>query len=214
MRVSTIDVKYPLYVINQKSKEETIMSKMVNEVLSTVKGENKVNDILTGKGSFSQQGFADTVSAFANDTTFKVKTFGKDGKQTGEVNISELLRQDFKKTLEKAKYPQKSEAGVIDAAEMVTSGLAKAIPYLVMEQIKCGKKFDLPTQSNVGGSIYLNPVAAKVKTTQVRDPKTQQNLGSVTVTSQDSIQIRAKSPVPNHLQIKVRKDPSGKVINN
>lgn len=188
------------------------MSKMVTEVLGKIKGEDKVNDILTGKGSFSQQGFADTVSALANDTTFKIKTFGKDGAPTGDVSISELIRSDIKKTLEKAKYPQKSEAAVLDTAEIVTTGISKAIPYIVMEQIKCGKKFDLPSLPNVGGSIYLNKVPGKVRTTQVRDPKTQQNLGTVEITTKDSIQIRAKSPVPKSLQTKIRKDPNGKVV--
>lgn len=190
------------------------MSKMVTEVLGKVKGEDHINDVLTGKGSFSKQGFGDTVNALANDTTFKIKTFGKDGKPNGEVCVSEMIRSDIKKTLEKAKYPQKSEVGVIDTAEICTNGLAEAVQYMVMEQLKCGKKFDLPNQANVTGSIYLKSVPGKVKTTQVRDPKTQQNLGSVTITTKDSVQIRAKSPVPNHLQTKVRKDPSGKVVNN
>lgn len=186
--------------------------KLVNEVLGKIKGEDKINDILTGKGSFSQQGFSDAVSAMANDTTFKIKTYGKDGKQDGEVCLAELIRSDVKKTLEKAKYPQKSESAVLDTAEIVTTGLSTAIPHIVEQWVMCGKKFNLPDQPTFGGSIYLNKVPAKVKTTQVRDPKTQQNLGSVTVTSKDSVQIRAKSPVPNHLQTKVRKDPSGKTI--
>ena len=83
--------------------------KMVNEVLGKVKGEDKINDILTGKGSFSKQGFGDTVNALANDTTFKIKTYDKNGNVTGDVSISELIRSDIKKTLDKAKYPQKSE---------------------------------------------------------------------------------------------------------
>ena len=187
--------------------------KLVNEVLAKTKGEDKINDILTGKGSFSKQGFGDTVSALANDSTFKVTTYGKDGKPNGSVNISELIRNDLKATLDKAKYPQKSEAAVLDSAEIVTKGLAEAIPYIVMEQIKQGKKFDLPTQPNVGGSIYLANVPAKTKTSEVRDPKSQQKLGTVTITTKDSIQIRAKSPVPESCIVsKVRKDVNGKVI--
>ena len=186
--------------------------KTVNETLGKIKGESKIDDVMTGKGAFSKAGFADTVNALVNDTTFKVKTFGKDGKENGSVSISELIRNDMKKTLANAKYPQKSEAAVLDTTDICTSGLAEAIPYMVMEQMKCGKKFDLPLQSNVGGSIYLAPVTGKVKTVQVRDPKTQQNLGSATITTKDSVQIRAKSPVPQHLQTKVRKDANGNLI--
>lgn len=187
--------------------------KMVNDVLSKAKGEDKINDILTGKGAFSKQGFGDTVSALVNDTTFKVKTYDKDGKVSGEVNISELIRNDLKKTLENAKYPQKSEAGVLNTSEICTKGLSEAIPYIVMEQLKQGKKFDLPQQPNVQGSVYLADVPGKVKTSEVRDPKTQQKLGSVTITTKDSIQIRSKSPVPNSCVVsKVRKDVNGKVI--
>lgn len=185
--------------------------KSVKEVLGKVKGD-KLDEVMTGKGSFSRQGFGDMVNAMANDTTFKIKTYDKDGKVSGEVNISELIRSDLKKTLEKAKYPQKSEAGVLNNSEIVTTGLAEAIPHLVMQQMMQGKKFDLPTQKNVQGSIFLANLPGRKRTTQVRDPKSQQNLGTVEITTKDSVQIRAKSPVPNHLQTKVRKDPSGKVV--
>lgn len=188
------------------------MSKMVNEVLGKIKGDGKVNDILTGKGSFSKQGFGDTVSALANDTTFKIKTFDKDGKSNGTVCLSELIRNDVKKTIEKAGYPQKSEAGVLDTSEIVTTGIAEAIPYIVMEQIKCGKKFQLPNTEKSTGCVFLKDVKAKVRESKVRDPQTQKDLGSVTITTKDSVQIRTSSPVPKHLQTKVRKDPSGKVI--
>ena len=188
------------------------MSKMVNEVLGKVKGEDKINDILTGKGAFSQSGFGDLVSAVVNDTTFKIKQYDKDGKVTGEVSVSELIRDDIKKTLEKAQYPQKSEAAVIDSAEIVTTGLAKAIPQIVMQQIACGKKFELPAQPKVQGSIYLQDVPGKVKVSPVRDPKTQQDLGTSTSTTKDHIQIRAKSSCPSYLLTKVRKDQNGKVV--
>ena len=186
--------------------------KTVNETLGKIKGEGKMDDVMTGKGAFSKVGFGDVVNALVNDTTFKVKTFGKDGNVNGEVNISELIRDDLKKTIANAKYPQKSEAAVLDSIEISTKGLAEAIPYMIMEQMKCGKKFDLPAQSNVGGSIYLANVPGKVKTVKVRDPKTQQDLGTAVITTKDSVQIRAKSPVPAHLQTKVRKDANGKVI--
>lgn len=189
------------------------MAKMVNEVLEKMKGTDKVSEIITGKGSFSKAGFNDLVGAMANDTTFKVKTYdGKTGTETGEVSISELIRSDLKKTLDKANYPQKSEAGILDTCEIVTNGLSEAIPQIVMQQIAAGKKFDLPAQPQVVGSIYLADVPGKVKTSQIRDPKTQQDLGTVTTTSKDSIQIRAKSPCPAHLQTKVRKDPAGNVV--
>lgn len=188
------------------------MAKMVNEVLGKAKGEDKINEALTGKGSFSKAGFADMTSALVNDNTFKIKTYGKDGKVSGEVSISDLIRSDIKKTLEKAKYPQKSEAGVIDSAEIVTTGLSEAIPYIVAEQIKQGKKFDLPAGEKYTGSIYLAPAPAKTKVVNVRDPKTQQDMGTTTITYKDSIQVKAKSPVPDYLTTKVRKDTDGKIV--
>lgn len=186
--------------------------KTINETLGKIKGEDKIDDVMTGKGSFSKVGFSDTVNALVNDTTFSVKTFDKNGNNNGSVNISELIRNDLKKTLTNAKFPQKSEIDVLDTVDICTAGLSEAIPYIVMEQMKCGKKFDLPAQSNVVGSIYLASVPGKTKTSQVRDPKTQQNLGTSTTTTKDHVQIRAKSPAPAHLQTKVRKDPNGKVI--
>ena len=189
------------------------MAKMVNDVLGKVKGTDKVNDILTGKGSFSKQGFGDLVNALSNDTTFKVTTYDKDGSENGSLNISEIIRNDFKKTIEKASYPQKSEAGVLDTAEICTKGISEAIPYIVMEQIKCGKKFDLPQQPSVVGSIYLADVPGKTKVSNIRDIQTKQDLGTVETVTKDSVQIRAKSPVPKNCVIsKIRKDPSGKVV--
>ena len=188
--------------------------KSVTELLTSVKGSDKVDQICTGKGAFSASGFGDLVGSLANDTTFKVKTYDKDGKPNGEVNISEMIRADIKKTLEKAKYPQKSEAGVLDSAEIVTAGMAKAIPYIVMEQIMCGKKFDLPQQPTVKGSIYLADVAGGTKTSDVRDIKSGQKIGTSTTVTRDSVQIRAKSPVPQSCIVsKVRKDLNGKVVN-
>ena len=186
--------------------------KTINETLGKIKGEDNLDKVMTGKGAFSQTGFSDVVNALANDTTFKVKTFGKDGKPNGEVNISELIREDLKTTLANAKYPQKSEVAVLDSSDICTKGLAKAIPYIVMEQLKCGKKFDLPAQANVAGSIYLNEVPGKTKTVTTRDIKTNETTGTTTITYKDSVQIRAKSPVPGHLTTKVRKDLNGKVI--
>ena len=46
--------------------------KTVKDTFGKVKGDDKITDILTGKGAFSKAGFADTVSAMANDTTFKI----------------------------------------------------------------------------------------------------------------------------------------------
>lgn len=186
--------------------------KTVSSVLGKVKGEGKINDIMTGKSSFSKSGFSDLVSAMVNDTSFKVKTYDKDGKVTGETNLSELIRSDLKKTLDKANYPQKSEAAVLDTCEIYTAGLAEAIPQIVMQQIACGKKFELPTQPNVTGSIYLGTVPSHTKTSNIRDPKTQENLGTVTITNKEYVAIKAKSPAPAHLVTKVRKDPSGKEI--
>lgn len=188
--------------------------KTVKEVYENAKGKGKVSDILTGKGSFSKAGFADTVSALANDNTFKIKTYDKNGTAVGEVSISELIRSDIKKTMDKAKYPQKSEVAVMDSAEIVTAGLAQAIPFIVMEQMKQGKKFDLPNNPEVVGSIYLANVPGKTKTSKVRDIKTKQEIGTTTVKTKDSIQVRAKSPVPAACVIsKVRKDMNGNVVN-
>lgn len=186
--------------------------KLVNDVLTKVKGEGKVDEMLTGKGVFSKSGFSDLTNALVNDSTYKIKTYDKDGNAAGELSVSELIRSDLKKTLEKAKYPQKSEAAVLDNCEIVTNGLAEAIPQIIMQQLATGRKFDLPIGERVQGSIYLKDVPAAVKEVSVRDPKTQQNLGTCVITTKDSVAVAAKSPVPAHLQSKVRKDTSGKVI--
>lgn len=189
--------------------------KTVTEVLGNIKGKDNVNEIMTGKSPFSKQGFSDTVNALVNDSTFKINTYDKNGNVTGQVNISEMIRSDLKATIEKAKYPQKSEAGVIDSTEIVTKGLAEAIPYIINEQIMTGKKLDLPQQKTFGGSIYLADVPGKTKVSEVRDINTKEKLGTVTTVTKDSVQVRTKSPVPASCVVsKVRKDLNGNVVNN
>lgn len=180
------------------------MAKTVDEVLAKAKGTDKVSEVLTGKGAFSKAGFEDLVSAAINDTGKKLDIY-EDGKSVGTLNISELIRDDLKKTLEKAKYPQKSEADVLDTTEISAKGLAKAIPYIVQLQIEQGKKFDIPQGKDYGGSIYLKDVAASDRTVPVRDPQTQKNLGTCEIINKESKAVVAKSPVPAHLQKKIRK---------
>lgn len=185
--------------------------KLVNDVFAKLKGADNVSKTLTGKGSFSRQGFGDLVNALANDTGFKVKEF-HDGKEVS-LNLSELIRSDIKKSIANAKFPGKTELGVVDSSEVCTSGLSKAIPFIVHQQIATGRKFSLPPQKDMGGDIYLAKVPGRTKTVLVRDIKSKQPLGDTTITTKDSIQVRAKSPVPKHLQTKVRRDLQGKVIN-
>lgn len=185
--------------------------KTVNEVLGKIKGEDKVTEVLTGKGAFSKAGFSDLTNALANDTTYKVTSVDKDGNKI-ETNLSELLRADLKKTLDNAKYPQKPEAGVLDTCDISTKGLAEAIPYIVREQMQCGKKFDIPSTEKMVGGVYLANKPGETKDIKVRDMKTGEVIGSTTVTNKDCIQIRAKSPVPKNLQTKVRKDLNGNVV--
>lgn len=185
--------------------------KSVNEVLTQAKGEGNVNKTLTGKGAYSQAGFGTLVSAMVNDTTKTFPHLDKSGK-TIETNISELIRAGVKKTIAAAGYPQKSEIAVIDTVKIDTTGIPELIQHAVQQQVMCGKKFDLPNQKETVGSIYLAPVAGKTKTVQVRDIKTKEELGTTTITTKDSIQLRAKSPVPKHLQTKVRRDKAGNVV--
>lgn len=185
--------------------------KTVNDALTKLKGAGNTGKILTGKGSFSRDGFKTLTSALANDTKHKVTTVGKDGKPVA-INLSELIRADIKKTIKNAGYPQPSEAAVLDTCEIAASGLAEAIPHIVSAQIQCGKKFTIPATDKFGGDIYLADVKGKTKVVPVRDFKTKEDMGTTTITTKDSIQIRAKSPVPKHLTQKVRKDRSGKVI--
>lgn len=180
------------------------MAKAVNDVLAKIKGTDKVSDVVAGKGSFSKTGFSDLVSAMANDTTFKIPEY-KDGKKVGEVSVADLLRNDFKKSVENAKYPQKSEADVLDKAEISTKGTSEAIGYIIKEWLEAGKKFDIPEGEKYKGSIYLKDVKGGTREFPVRDPQTQKSMGTMKITSKDSIAVAAKSPVPDYLQKKERK---------
>jgi hypothetical protein len=171
----------------------------------------KANETITGKGSFSKTVFANFVNAHANDKEAKIPFLGKDGKAAG-ININELLLADAKKTITNAKYPQKSELGVLDKSELATDGLAEAIPAIVTEWLRTGKKFPLLPQKEFAGTLYLVKVPARTKVVTVRNFQTREKTGTSTITTKDSIQVRAKSPVPAHLVTKVKRDLNGKVI--
>lgn len=188
------------------------MSKSVDEIMKELKGSDKVDDTITGKGAFSKSGFGDLVSAMVNDTSFKVPTYGKDGQKTGEMSVSELLRADLAKTVDNAKYPQKSEASVLNQVEISTKGLTEAIPVIIEEWIKTGRKFDLPAQPKFNGSVYLTDVKASTKTGDIRDMKTNEKIGTYEAKYDDSIKVTTKSPVPAHLTKKVTKDLKGNII--
>ena len=186
--------------------------KKVMDVLTQIKGDGNATKTLTGKGAFSSPAFSSFVNALANDKEFKFKSFDKATGKEKEMNISEMLVADAKKTIENAKYPQKSEVGVMNTTELSTNGLALVIPAVVTEWLRTGKKFPLVDQKDFGGTVNLMPIKGKTKTIDVRDMKTQVKVGTVDVTTKDSVQVRVKSPVPAHLQVKVRKDNNGKVI--
>lgn len=185
--------------------------KLANEVLDSIKGAGKAKTTLTGKGAFSQAGYAAVTKALANDTTFTVPVREKDGKTT-QVNISQLVRDDAKKTNLNAGSPQKSENKVFETSPIETNGWARAMLLILREYLKAGRKVEIPADDKFNGALYLAPVAGKTKTVQVRDIKTKEELGTTTIVSQDSIQIRAQSRVPKHLQTKTRRDKDGKVV--
>ena len=185
---------------------------MVNDVMTALKGEKNVNETITGKGAFSKALFQDHVSAMVNDTSFKVPTYDKNGQKCGEMSVSDLIRADLAKTVDNAKYPQKTEASVLNNVEIASKGLAEAIPTIVNEWIKAGRKFDLPAQPMYAGSVYLSDVKGGVKTGDIRDMTTHEVTGSYEITSKDSIKVNTKSPVPDYLQTKVKKDKNGKII--
>lgn len=187
------------------------MSKTVKEVLEKIKGTGNETKTMTGKGSFSSSNFADFVHAMANDGSFKVKSVGKDGKET-ETCVKDLLVADAKRTLADAKYPQKSEAGTLDTSEIATTGLSKAITPIITEWLRTGRKLPIAPQKDFVGDVYLASLPGRTKTVNVRDIKTGANIGTTTITSKDSVQVRVKSPVPAHLLTKVRKDASGQVV--
>ena len=177
--------------------------KLVNDVMTSLKGEGKEKDVLVGKGAFSTAGFGSLVNALANDSTYKVPVF-KDGKKVDDVSISELFRSDLKKSVKTAGYPQKSEEAVFDSSEISTAGIATALPYILREWVQTGRKLELPNGKNMVGSIYLREVPASSRTVEVRDPKTQEKLGHVTIENDKYVQLMAKSPTPAHLQKKTR----------
>lgn len=186
--------------------------KTVKEIETKVKGAGNEGKILTGKGSFSTSGFAEFVHAVLNDTSHKFSVIGKDGTETF-VNASELVREDFKKSAKAAKHPQSSEADVYNTSELTTKGIASAIPLIVRDYVlKFGKKFELPATKVSTGSLYAAAIPAKTRTGPVRDIKTKEDLGTVTVDTKDFVQFRAQSRPPKNLQTKTRRDKNGNVV--
>lgn len=186
--------------------------KTVSEVLTTIRGGSDLTTPLAGKSTIARKDASDLTSALVNDTSFVTTHRGNNG-ETLEFNISELIRKDLKTTLATAGYPQKSEADqILDKVEISTKGLTLAIPHIVQHVVESGKAFELPNKDYMKSKVYLAPVQASTKDYTVRDMTTQTVTGTSTVTTKDHFTLRAKSPAPDHLQTKVKKDLNGKVV--
>ena len=187
------------------------MFKSVKEIQTKLKGAGNEAKTLPGKKSFSSSAFDDLVHAMVNDPDYRFTSVDRSGKKV-DTNIRSLIVEDLKKSAQSAGYPQKTEAGVYDTAEISTKGFSRAIRPIATEYIRTARKFSLEPQEDFTGDIYLAKVPAGTKTVNVRDIKTGVNIGTTTIIRKDSVQVRAKSPVPKHLVEKVRKDASGKVL--
>ena len=75
--------------------------KFVNEILAKIKGAENVDKILALKKRPNVIDVKNLVSALANDKTYKIDNF----KTEEEFNISEALRSDLKKTIQRAQFP-------------------------------------------------------------------------------------------------------------
>lgn len=186
-------------------------STKVTEVLEKLKGKGNEDKTLTNKAAFSEPLFSELVHAIANDPEYKFKSVDRDG-NVNEVNVSNLIRSDLKKTVEAAKCPQKPELSVLDTAEISTKGLSTAIRASVTEWLRTGRKFTVPAQPDFNGDVFLTKVPGKTSVHKVRDMKTGEDQGTTEITTKDHVQVRVKSSAPKNLVTKVRKDKTGKVI--
>ena len=144
--------------------------KTVTEVLQKLKGEDhKVDETICGKGSFSKAAFTEITNALINDTTFKLPVLDKQGNTT-EVNFSELFREELKKNIASAGYPQKPEIGVVDNANLYGSVIADMAPHLIDMYISTGRKFEFPLHKDRISSVYLVDVKGKTKDTILTTP--------------------------------------------
>lgn len=184
------------------------MAKLVNEIFEKIKGAENIDKILTSRKRFNANEFKSVVTALANDSSYKVDNF----KTEEEFSIGEAIRSDLKKTIERAKFPQKNEASVLDNVDICVDGLAKAIPYIVLEHLKTGRTFDLPDQEKLNASIYLQDRPATTRDIPMRNPKTGEDMGTATIINKDHFILKAKSPVPKNLQRRVYKDLNGKPL--
>jgi hypothetical protein len=186
--------------------------KLLNDVLEKYKGKGNADKTICGKNAFSKQLFEEIIHGLVNDTTYQVEYLDKKGNVVKQ-NLSEPFRESIlKNNTTRAKYPQKSELAVYDNLEINTKSIADISLHAIDLLLSCGKKVDLPSKKDRNGSIYLAKVPKKEKTMSVRDIKTKENLGTTTIKTEEYVQIRSKSPVPKHLQTKVRRDINGKII--
>lgn len=182
--------------------------KTVDEVLKEIKGEGNEQQTLTGKNPFNQSSFDSLVHALVNDTSYKVPQYDpKTGEKVGEINISEKIREDLKKTLDNAKYPQKSEANVLDSCEITTRGLSQSFFEILGQQLDTGKKTPLPPRPDMTAALYIADVPASERTIPIRDPQTQKDLGTADITTEAYKQLRAQSPAPEHKKTTKRNPP-------
>lgn len=176
----------------------------VKETLKTMEGKkNSKGEVISNR--FSRKNFNNLMKAMANDPDFVVKIpLMKNGQisELKEVMVSNEFRKCVKKMLEKAGVDKNESMMVMDPSFTFDNldGLYEFFATAVYEYMNAGNKFDFLPREDFKGSITVKTKEKSTKTSEARNPRTGESLGTFEYTTDEYKTLVASSPCPEYLK--------------
>lgn len=171
----------------------------VSEVLEEIRAKDgSVN-------RFSKEKFEKLMLAMANDTKFTgLVAQVKGGEYVGdlEVEVSNGFRKWVKSVLEDVGMDKNDAAIVLDPEYKFknVNGLYDYFAHTLYNFLAAGNKYDLPSQKDFKGSVYIKNNPKKTKKVKARNPQTGEDLGVFEQTTEAYRSLAVTSPCPSYLK--------------
>lgn len=157
---------------------------------------------------FNKRNFNELMLELANNVDFKfeVAKYSKGSLKLEEIMPTKDFRNWCKKLLITCGMDKKEASKVLknDFTIETMNGLYNFFAAAVYTYMSQGNKFDMIPTKDFKGSIYLNKVPKKKKTTKYYSPKDRSYLGEFETTTGDYVKLKSSSECPKYLQSRKR----------